>query len=100
MADRSVRSGVLRRLRQRVGPRLDRLAETLGRPTTHAYPPGYVATVRLTIGAVESELRGDGFTWDPSSTYHYTPAGSSTDGSWAYRSGWFADRQLHVVLFA
>ena len=100
MTDSSVRQSTLRRLRQRVGPWLDRFAKALGQPTTHVYPPGYVATVHRPIDDLEAELHDGGFTWDPLSTYHYTPAGSSTDGSWAYRSGWLADRQLHVVLFA
>ena len=60
---------------------------------------GYVGTVQLPIADVEATLRDGGFAWDPVSLYHYTPAGSSTDGSWVYRSSPFADRQLHVVLF-
>ena len=64
------------------------------------YPPGYVGTVQLPIDEFEAELRDGGFAWDPLSTYHYTPEGSSTDGSWAYRPSLLADRQLHVVLFA
>lgn len=100
MADSSIRSSVFRRFRQRIGPGLDRFAKILGQPTTHVYPSGYVATVHLSIEDLEAKLHDDGFTWDPLSTYHYTPEGSSTDGSWAYRSRWLADRQLHVVLFA
>lgn len=95
-----VRPSALRRVRQRIGPWIDRAAKALGQPTTHVYPSGYVATVHLPIEDLEAELRDGGFTWDPVSTYHYTPEGNSTDGSWAYRSGWLADRQLHVVLFA
>ena len=100
MADSPGRTSALRRFRQRVGPQLDRFVKKLGQPTTHVRPPGYVATVPLPISDLEAELRNGGFAWDPLSTYHYTPEGNSTDGSWAYRSGWFADRQLHVVLFA
>lgn len=99
MVDPFVRPSVFRKLRQRIGPWLDRFARVLGQPTTRVHPPGYVGTVDISIEDLEAELSDGGFTWDPLSTYHYTPEGSSTDGSWAYRSSWFADRQLHVVLF-
>lgn len=71
-----------------------------GSPITRVYPAGYVGTVHLPIEDVEEELRDGEFAWDPLSMYHYTPAGNKADGSWAYRSSWLADRQLHVVLFA
>lgn len=100
MVDSSVRLSAARRLRQWAGPWLDRVAKTLGQPITRVYPSGYVATVHLPIDDLEAELQEGGFTWDPISLYHYTPEGNSTDGSWAYRSKWLADRQLHVVLFA
>lgn len=100
MGDASIRSNAARRLRQRLGPQIDRLVKALGQPTTHVYPSGYVGTVHRPIADVEAELGDAGFAWDPVSTYHYAPAGSSTDGSWAYRSGWTGERQLHVVLFA
>ena len=100
MTARSIRSSAFRRLRHRLGPWLDRVARSLGQPTTRVYPSGYVGTVQLPIDELEAELRDGGFSWDPLSMYHYTPEGSSTDGSWAYRSSWLADRQLHVVLFA
>ena len=95
-----VRRSVPRRLRHRLGPWLDRVARTIAQPTVHVHPPGYVGTVTLPIDEFEAELQADGFAWDPLSTYHYTPEGSSTDGSWVYRRSWLADRQLHVVLFA
>ena len=100
MSDPVLRPSVPRRLRQRLGPYIDRAARAVGQPTTHVYPPGYVATVHLPIADLEARLQGVGFSWDPLSLYHHTPEGSSTDGSWAYRSSTFADRQLHVVLFA
>ena len=100
MTDTSIRSNALWRLRQRVGPWIDRFARTVGQPTTHVYPPGYVATVHLPIDDLEAELRAGGFTCDPISVYHYTPEGSSMGGSWAYRPSRLGDRQLHVVLFA
>lgn len=100
MAPFYVPSSVPRRLRQRWGPFVNRVARTIGRPITQVYPAGYVGTVRQPIEDVEAELRDGGFTWDPLSLYHYTPEGDNADGSWAYRSSWLADRQLHVVLFA
>ncbi|WP_232687382.1 hypothetical protein [Halobacterium zhouii] len=100
MTDMESRLNTPRWLRQRLGPWVDRAAKTLGQPTTQVYPRGYVATVHLPIGDLEAELRDGGFAWDPLSMYHYTPEGSSTDGSWVYRSRWLGDRQLHVVLFA
>lgn len=96
----SVRLSAARRLRQWIGPWLDRVATRLGQPITRVHPSGYVATVDLPIDDLEAELQDGGFTWDPVSIYHYTPEGNSTDGSWAYRTRWLADRQLHVVLFA
>lgn len=86
MSNSSVSTNQIRRLRQRVGPWLDRLAGTLGQPTTHVYPPEYVESVHLPIEKVEAELDDSGFVWDPLGTYHYTPEGNSTDGSWAYRT--------------
>lgn len=100
MVDVTARSSVLRRLRQRLGPTLNRIVEALGRPTTQVYPAGYVGTVDHPVERVEAELRDGGFSWDPLSVYHYTPEGDDAEGSWAYRSSWLADRQLHVVLFA
>lgn len=100
VADSSIRLSAARQLRQWVGPWLDQVAKILGQPITRVYPEGYVATVHLPLDDLEAELQDGGFTWDPISLYHYTPEGNSTDGSWAYRSRWLADRQLHVVLFA
>lgn len=91
---------VPQRLRQRCGPLLNRFASAIGQPITHVYPEGYVGTIHRPIGDVESALSDGGFSWDPLSMYHHTPEGDEADGSWAYRSSWLADRQLHVVLFA
>lgn len=79
---------------------MNRLARNVGHPITKVYPAGYVGTVHRPIEDVESELRDGGFAWDPVSMYHHTPEGDDADGSWAYRSSWLADRQLHVVLFS
>ena len=96
----NVRENALREFRHRVGPWINRIGNALGRPTTLVYPEGYVGTVRVPISDLETKLHDDGFTWDPVSMYHRTPSGSTTDGSWAYRSSAFGHRQLHVVLFA
>lgn len=100
MGDRGLRSSVLRRVRHRAGPAINRLVRVIGQPTIQVHPPGYVGTVELAIGDFEAELQDGGFSWDPLSMYHYTPEGNSTDGSWAYRPSLLADRQLHAVLFA
>lgn len=100
MIDDLARLRVPRRLRHRLGPVLDRLARRVGQPEYYVYPVGYVGTVHLPRDDLEAKLQDGGFTWDPFSLYHYTPTGSSTDGSWVYRSSPFADRQLHVVLFS
>ena len=99
MADGDIRSSVSRRLRHRLGPWINGLARAVGQPTTRVFPAGYVGTVDVPVGDLERELREGGFAWDPLSMYHHTREGSSTNGSWVYRSSWFADRQIHVVLF-
>lgn len=99
MGSTSTPLGVFRRVRQRVGPLLNQFIRSLGQPTTHVYPAGYVGTVGLPIEEVEAELRAGEFSWDPLSMYHNTLEGNDADGSWAYRSSWLADRQLHVILF-
>ncbi len=100
MAGNGFRRSALRRFRHRVGPWIDRLGNSLGGPTTLVYPEGYVGTVDVPIDDFEAALNDGGFTWDPVSMYHRTPNGSTTDGSWAYRSSPLGRRQLHVVLFA
>ena len=100
MTGDSVRDSAFRQFRHRVGPWVDRVGEAVGQPTTRVYPEGYVGTVRVPISDLEAKLHEGGFRWDPVSMYHYTPSGSTTDGSWAYRSSPFGHRQLHVVLFA
>ena len=88
------------RARRVAGPWIDGLARTLGQPSNRVRRAEYVGTVHLSVDELEAELRTGGFTWAPMSLYHRTPSGTSTDGSWTYRSSRFADRQLHVVLFA
>lgn len=94
------RPSVLRRIRHRIGPAIDRLARRVGQPEYHVRDEGYAGTVGVPLADLESRLSDAGFTWDPVSLYHRTKAGTDTDGSWVYRSSPLADRQLHVVLFA
>ncbi len=82
-----------------MGPAIDRVAQRVGQPEYRVWPKGYVATVPVPIEELEEKLHDEGFSWDPLSLYHYTLVGNESDGSWAYRPSWLADRQLHVVLF-
>ena len=91
--------GIPYRIRQMVGPWINRISKVFGPKSYHVRPTEYVGTVDLPIDDLEATLRDDGFTWAPFSVYHRTPMGTSTDGSWSYRSSWLADRQLHVILF-
>ena len=93
-------SSVLRRIRDRVGPSIDRLARRVGQPEYHVHDEGYAGTVSVPLADLESRLSDAGFAWDPVSLYHRTRVGTDTDGSWVFRSSPLADRQLHVVLFA
>ena len=94
-----LRLNVPRRVRQVVGPWLNRLARTLGQPDYHVRRTEYVGTVHVSIDDLEAHLQRGGFTWAPFSLYHRTPTETSTDGSWTYRPWLLADRQLHVILF-
>ncbi|WP_225334346.1 hypothetical protein [Halomicrobium urmianum] len=95
-----VQRRITHRVRSAVGPWIDRAARAVGQPVTHIRASEYAGTVRCRIDDLEAELSAAGFDWDPLSLYHYTPMGTSTDGSWVYRESPLADRQLHVVLFA
>lgn len=88
------------RIRRAVGPWIDRIAREFGQPVTHIRREEYAGTVRCRIDELESRLADAGFHWDPVSLYHYTPLETKADGSWVHRDSLFADRQLHVVLFA
>ena len=79
---------------------IDRLAGAVGQPQYRLRHAEYVGTVDRPMADLEAELRAGGLSWDPLSWYHQPPVGSTPDGSWAYRAGPFADRQLHVVLCA
>jgi hypothetical protein len=100
MSAETPRLSVPRRVRQRLGPWIDRLARRVGQPEYHVRDEGYAGTVSVPVADLESRLADAGFSWDPVSLYHRTQAGTGTDGSWVYRSSPLADRQLHVVLFA
>lgn len=93
------RSGTSYRIRQVLGPWINRFSRVLGPKSYHIRRTEYVGTVDRPIDDLEAELRANGFTWAPFSLYHRTPMETSTDGSWSYRSSALADRQLHVVLF-
>ncbi|AQL41567.1 hypothetical protein BV210_02030 [Halorientalis sp. IM1011] len=88
------------RFRSAVGPWIDRAAQTVGEPVTRVRTAGYAGTARCPVEDLEAELAELGFGWDPIALYHFTPVGTPADGSWVYRQSPFADRQLHVVLFA
>ncbi|WP_335999348.1 hypothetical protein [Halorientalis halophila] len=88
------------RFRSAVGPWIDRAAQTVGEPVTRVRAAGYAGTARCPVPDLEHELAEMGFAWDPVALYHFTPIGTPADGSWVYRESPFADRQLHVVLFA
>jgi hypothetical protein len=88
------------RFRRAVGPWVDRAAQTVGEPITRVRAAGYAGTARCPVEDLEAELADLGFRWDPLALYHFTPVGTPADGSWVYRESPFADRQLHVVLFA
>ncbi|MFB6129934.1 MAG: hypothetical protein ABEJ28_03825 [Salinigranum sp.] len=88
------------RVRQRIGPWIDRAVRALGQEGHLVRREEYVGTVELSMEELESRLKDAGFVWDPASLYHYTPARTESDGSMAYRSSYLADRQLHVLFFA
>jgi len=88
------------RVRQWLGPRITRLARTLGQPESSLRDSEYVGTVRQPLDEFTETLREHGFEWDPLAWYHHPPVGSEPNGSWAYRRGLLADRQLHVILIA
>lgn len=96
----TLRLSIPRRIRQAVGPWLNRLARMLGQPDYCIRRTEYVGTVHVPIENLEAHLQAGGFTWAPFSLYHRTPTGTSTDGSWTYRPSVLAGQQLHVILFA
>lgn len=88
------------RVRQRLGPWITRLARTLGQPEYQLRGTEYVGTVQKPLDELTETLKEHGFDWDPLAWYHQPPVGSKPDGSWTYRRGLLADRQLHAFLIA
>ena len=88
------------RARQRLGPRITRLARRLGQPEYRLRDAEYVGTIQQPLDEFTEMLEEHGFEWDPLAWYHQPPVGSEPNGSWAFRRGWLADRQLHVILIA
>jgi hypothetical protein len=69
------------------------------------HPDEYVATLELSETAIEFLLRDVGFRRNPVAwlkTRLWTPldADGISEGSWAFRAGFFAPMQLHVTLFS
>ena len=95
-----LRPDVPYRIRQAVGPWVDRAARALGQPEYRIRHAEYAGTVHCPMDEFVSTLRAGGFSWGPISWYHQPPVGRAPDGSWTYRDGPLADRQLHVVLYA
>lgn len=87
------------RARHAIGPWIDRTIRAFGRANYLVRSAEYVGTVHAPVADLEARLRAGGFSWDPFSLYHRTPAGTRPNGSWALRSSPLADRQLHAVLF-
>lgn len=59
----------------------------------------FVGTADASISEVEAALWELGFERMPLSALKETPDGRIEQGSWAYRAGPLAERQLHVMLF-
>ena len=87
------------RIRQRVGPWVNRLTRSLGQPSFRVRRTEYAGTVDCSTEELEATLQEEGFSWAPFSLYHRTSTGMRSDGSWMYRSSLLSDRQIHVILF-
>ncbi len=87
-------------VRQRLAPWITRLGRTLGQPEYRLQDTEYVGTVQQPLDEFTEALKEQGFEWDPLAWYHQPPVGSEPNGSWTYRRGLLADRQLHVILIA
>jgi|AntDeeMetagen134_2_1112570.scaffolds.fasta_scaffold16246_1 hypothetical protein len=88
-------------LRRLFLPALNRLARRrgFGYASYALSEEEFVETVDASISEVEATLWEFGFTRMPLSALKETPDGRIEQGSWAYRDGPLADRQLHVMLF-
>lgn len=97
---KTLKPNVPYRVRQYLGPSITRLGRALGQPEYRLHETEYVATVQQPLDEFTETLQAHGFEWDPLAWYHRPPIGSEPDGSWTYRRGLLADRQLHVILVA
>jgi len=88
-------------LRRLILPLLDRLARehTIGYAAYDIPEREFVGRVDASIGELEAELWALGFERMPLSAWKTTEDGRQERGSWAYRDGPLAERQLHVMLF-
>lgn len=98
--DETLQPDIPYQVRHWIGPRLTRLAHTLGQPEYQLRDTEYVGTVRKPLDELTKTLQDEGFEWDPLAWYHQPPVGSTPDGSWTYRESLLADRQLHTILIA
>jgi hypothetical protein len=88
-------------LRRLLLPLLDSAARRrgLGYASYEISDREFGGTVDASIGEVEATLWELGFERMPLAALKTTPDGRVEQGSWAYRQGPLADRQLHVMLF-
>jgi len=88
-------------LRRLTLPLLDRLAceHTIGYAKYELDDEEFVGTAKGSIGDVEAKLWMLGFERMPLSALKRLEDGRQERGSWAYREGPLATRQLHVMLF-
>ena len=63
------------RIRQRVGPGIDRLTRSLGQPSFRVRRTEYAGTVDCSTEDLEVILQEEGFSWAPFSLYHRTSTG-------------------------
>lgn len=67
-----------------------------------AYTVGYheyAGTLEMSPEAAESLLYEHGFRRNPLAAFKSLPDGREEQGSWVYREGLLAERQLHVMIF-
>jgi len=81
-------------------PVLDSYAERYGEYTAYPLDPDeYAGTAPMPPEEFEQRLAAEGFKRNPIAALKTNPAGKQEVGSWAYRDGPLARRQLHVMLF-
>jgi len=86
--------------RQATLPVLDSYAERYGEYTTYPLAPEeYAGTAPMPPEEFEQRLAAERFKRNPIAALKTNPASEQEVGSWAYRDGPLARRQLHVMLF-